>query len=301
MEKIVVPELTGKRVDQVVSIIMGISRSKAAALCGKSLVKVNGIPVVKSQIINSGDCILIDIFEESGVLLKTPADLPLLYQDEDLFVINKPVGMAAHPAVGWKGPTVVGALLAQGYTLDTSGDLERRGIVHRLDVGTTGLMVVARNENSYQILKSQFANREVEKIYHTVVQGYLPYENGIIDAPLGRHPKASFKMAVVSKGRNALTHYRVLRKLREASLLEVRLETGRTHQIRVHMQALKHPVLGDPIYGSNPKKAAELGLERQWLHAIKLGFKHPRNGEKVSFTTPYPQDLEDSLQQLEIS
>lgn len=300
MEKIVPIELEGKRVDQVLSLLAGISRSQAAYLCHQKLVYLNGRPVAKSQILKGGEILKIEDREQPASS-EPPMDLPIIYQDDDLIVVDKPVGMAAHPATGWQGPTVVGALLRQGYKLDTSGDPQRSGIVHRLDVGTTGLMVVARNESSYQSLKTLFANREVEKIYHTVVQGYLPYESGTIDAPVGRHPKATFKMAVVNGGRNAVTHYHLLRKLREASLLQIHLETGRTHQIRVHMQALKHPVLGDPIYGGNPKKAAELGLSRQWLHAYKLSFIHPLKAEKISFKAPYPEDLQYSLERLEIS
>lgn len=298
IEKIVPVDYQGKRTDQVISLLFEISRSKAANLCAKKQVLINGDPIAKSHIVTGGEKIIITQLEESSLIAEPPADLPIIYQDEAIIIVNKPVGVAAHPAVGWKGPTVVGILAAQGCRPVTSGDPQRCGIVHRLDVGTTGLMVVAREETAYQSLKTQFAQREVKKIYHTIVQGYLPYETGTIDAPVGRHPKASFKMAVVNGGRNAITHYRLLRKLREASLLEIQLETGRTHQIRVHMQALKHPVLGDPIYGANPKKAAELDLKRQWLHAYQLSFRHPLKETELSFTAPYPEDLKNALEKL---
>ena len=230
--------------------------------------------------------------------LETPAPLPILYQDADIVVVNKPVGMAAHSAPGWEGPTVVGALLAAGAEIVTSGPIERKGIVHRLDVGTSGAMVVAKSELAYGRLQDDFRERRVEKIYHALVQGYLDPPAGTIDAPIGRHPSRDFKMAVVAGGRPAITHYRTLECLPGASLLEVQLETGRTHQIRVHMEAIGHGIVGDPIYGANPRLAQELGLTRQWLHAVTLGFTHPVTGEQMSFGAPLTADLEDTLTRL---
>ena len=167
--------------------------------------------------------------------------------------------------------------------------------MHRLDVGTTGLMVVAKSERAYSVLKHAFQDREVDKRYHALVQGHPDPLRGTIDAPIDRHPSADYRFAVVSDGRPAVTHYDTLEAFRSASLLEVRLETGRTHQIRVHMAALRHPCVGDLIYGADPVLAARLGLDRQWLHAVGLGFAHPADGRRVEFTSPYPADLQHAL------
>jgi 23S rRNA pseudouridine1911/1915/1917 synthase len=186
-----------------------------------------------------------------------------------------------------------------GQTVATSGAAERQGIVHRLDVGTTGLMVVAKSEAAYSALKRAFKAREVDKIYHAVVQGHPDPLRGTIDAPIDRHPGSDYKWAVVSGGRDSITHYDTLEAFRGASLLEIRLETGRTHQIRVHMAALRHPCVGDLTYGADPTLASRLGLARQWLHARALGFLHPVTREPVRFESPYPPDLAHALSLLQ--
>jgi 23S rRNA pseudouridine1911/1915/1917 synthase len=218
-----------------------------------------------------------------------------VYSDDDIVVVDKPVGVAAHPSPGWTGPTVIGGLAAMGQTVATSGAAERQGVVHRLDVGTTGLMVVAKSEPAYSALKRAFKAREVEKRYHAVVQGHPDPLRGTIDAPIDRHPSHDYKFAVVSGGRPSVTHYDTIEAFPAASLLDVRLETGRTHQIRVHFSALRHPCVGDLTYGADPTLAARLGLSRQWLHAQELGFLHPRTGEYVSFVSEYPADLAAAL------
>ncbi|MBI5159797.1 MAG: RluA family pseudouridine synthase, partial [Micrococcales bacterium] len=218
--------------------------------------------------------------------------------DAAIVVVDPPFGVAAHPSSGWEGPTVLGALAAAGFAVATSGAAERAGIVHRLDVGTSGLMVVAKSENAYTRLKRAFHDREVEKVYHAVVQGHPDPLAGTIDAPIGRHPSSSWKFAVTSDGKPSVTHYVTLEAMRAASLLEVHLETGRTHQIRVHLAAQRHPCVGDPLYGSDPTLAARLGLIRQWLHAQRLGFVHPSTGEPVVFESPHPPDLEHALGRL---
>ncbi len=196
-----------------------------------------------------------------------------------IVVIDKPVGVAVHPSPGWKGPTVVGHLAGAGFRIATGGAPERQGIVQRLDVGTSGVMVICKSEHAYSQLKQAFRDRLVDKIYHAMVQGHPDPHEGTVDAPIGRHPKADYKFAVMSDGRASVTHYETLEAHRFASLLEVTLETGRTHQIRVHMAALKHPCVGDITYGADPTLAARLGLERQWLHACRLGFVHPDIGQ----------------------
>ena len=210
-------------------------------------------------------------------------------------MVDKPAGVAAHPSVGWEGPTVLGALAAAGFRIATSGAAERRGVVHRLDVGTSGLMVVAKTERAYTLLKAAFKDRTVDKIYHAVVQGHPDPLAGTIDAPIGRHPHHSWKFAVTPDGKDSVTHYETLEAFPRASLLEIHLETGRTHQIRVHMAAHRHPCAGDPLYGADPTLSARLGLTRQWLHAHRLAFTHPATGEWVTFESPYPADLQHAL------
>lgn len=288
----------GKRLDQVLAAELGISRSLVAKLIKQNEVKVNGVVSRKSAEVFGGDQVEVLLPDESPKSLETPAPLPIVYQDVDIVVVNKPVGMAAHPAPSWEGPTVMGALLAAGQEIVTSGPVERKGIVHRLDVGTSGAMVVAKSQLAYDRLQDEFRERRVKKTYQALVQGYLDPAEGTIDAPIGRHPSRDFKMAVVAGGRPAITHYRTLESLPRATLVELQLETGRTHQIRVHMQAIGHAIVGDPTYGANPLLAKELGLKRQWLHAVSLGFTHPVTGEQVSFQAPLAADLKDALTRL---
>ena len=225
-------------------------------------------------------------------------NLGIVYDDDDLVVVDKPVGVAAHPSVGWDGPTVLGALAGAGFRVSTSGAAERAGIVHRLDAGTSGLMVVAKSEHGYTALKRAFHDREVTTIYHAVVQGHPDPLAGTIDAAIGRHPSSSWKFAVTADGKPSITHYETLEAFPYAALLEVHLETGRTHQIRVHMAAQRHPCVGDSMYGADPTISAKLGLERQWLHAHRLGFTHPSSGQYVEFESAYPADLQHALEVL---
>jgi len=222
-------------------------------------------------------------------------DLKVVYQDEDIVVVDKPAGVAAHPSVGWDGSSVGGALLAMGIEMSTSGVAERQGIVSRLDVGTSGLMVLTKTEIAYSRMKQAFRDRLVDKTYHALVQGHPDPSSGTIDAPIARHPKHEYKFTVAQDGKPSVTHYKTLEAFVAASLLEVQLETGRTHQIRVHFSSFKHPLVGDTLYGCNPKLAAKLCVDRQWLHAMKLGFIHPTKGEYVLFESSYPKDLEESL------
>jgi len=213
-------------------------------------------------------------------------------------VVDKPPGVAAHPSPGWDGPTVVQGLAAAGITVATSGAAERAGIVHRLDVGTSGLMVVAKSEPAYSSLKEQFRSRTVDKRYRAVVQGRLDPLRGTVDAPIDRHPGADWKFAVVAGGKPSVTHYDTLEAFRAASLVDVELETGRTHQIRVHLSALRHPLVGDTQYGADPTLAARLGLGRPWLHARQLCFDHPADGRRVTLDSEDPPDLAAVLQTL---
>jgi 23S rRNA pseudouridine1911/1915/1917 synthase len=227
-----------------------------------------------------------------------PAAVPGLairYEDADIVVVDKPAGVAAHPTPGWTGPTVLQGLLAAGHQIATSGAAERQGIVHRLDAGTTGVMVLAKSEHAYSVLKQAFRDRVVDKRYHGLVQGHPDPLRGTIDAPIARHPSGDGRFAVIADGRPAVTHYDTIEAFRAASLIEVKLETGRTHQIRVHMAAVRHPCVGDRLYGADPTLAARLRMERQWLLAVRLGFAHPDDGRWVEFTSDYPADLTASL------
>lgn len=291
--------LVGERVDSALSRMLGLSRTVAAQLAMDGNVLVNGAPAGKSDRLGPDSILFVTLDTEPKPGLEVVAEpvpgMIIRYDDDDVVVIDKPVGVAAHPAVGWTGPTVVGALAAAGYTISTSGPAERQGIVHRLDAGTSGLMVVAKSERAYTSLKRGFKERAVTKIYHALVQGHPEPTSGTIDAPIGRHPKQEFKFAVVSGGKDSITHYDVLEMLPAASLVKVNLETGRTHQIRVHFSTLRHPCVGDLMYGADPALAAKVNLDRQWLHAMELGFTHPGTGEWMEVSSEYPTDLAHSL------
>jgi 23S rRNA pseudouridine1911/1915/1917 synthase len=294
-----VPEgLEGERVDSALARLFGLSRTKAADLIGAGAVLVDGIPPLKSDRVSAGATLDVELPDARGPVAIDTEPVPgllVLHDDDDIVVVDKPVGVAAHPSPGWTGPTVVGGLAAAGYRIAAGGAAERQGIVHRLDVGTSGVMVVAKSERAYSSLKAAFKERTVDKVYHAVVQGHPDPSRGTVDAPIGRHPKDDWRWAVTAAGKDSITHYETLEAFRAASLLVVHLETGRTHQIRVHMSALKHPCVGDLTYGADPTLSARLGLERQWLHARELGFAHPGSGEQVRYASPYPDDLEHAL------
>jgi 23S rRNA pseudouridine1911/1915/1917 synthase len=286
--------LAGERVDAGLAKLLGLSRSVCADMITEGLVAQNGKPVSKSDRLMLEAYLEVSLPEPKNRLEIVPVeveDFKIIYQDEDIIVIDKPAGVASHPSVGWDGPTVPGALLALGIQIATSGAQERQGIVQRLDVGTSGLMTLAKSEVAYSRLKQAFRDRTVHKVYHAVIQGLADPLAGTFDAPIGRHPKAEFKFAVMNDGKHSVTHYETLEAFRSASLVEVVLETGRTHQIRVHFSAFRHPLVGDTMYGADPKLAAKLNLDRQWLHAKKLSFIHPTKGEKVEFESEYPADL----------
>jgi 23S rRNA pseudouridine1911/1915/1917 synthase len=293
-----VPEgLAGERVDAAIAKLLGFSRTFAAEVAEAGGVTVDGVVVSKSDRLRFDSWLEVS-WEARGaptIVPVTVPDLAIVYDDDDLVVVDKPVGVAAHPSVGWTGPTVLGALAGAGFRISTSGANERAGIVHRLDAGTSGLMVVAKSERAYTELKRQFHDHEVSKIYHAVVQGHPDPLAGTIDAPIGRHPSSSWKFAVTAEGKPSVTHYETLEAFPSASLLEVHLETGRTHQIRVHMAAQRHPCVGDAMYGADPTISARLGLTRQWLHAKELGFRHPGSGDQVVFESSYPHDLQHAL------
>jgi len=291
--------LDGERLDAAMARLFGLSRTRAAELIAEGLVHLDGKPGAKSDRVSAGAMLDATIPVERDPLEIVPEiveGIGIVYDDDAIVVIDKPVGVAVHPSPGWTGPTIVGHLRAAGFRISTSGATEREGIVQRLDVGTTGLMVIAKQEHSYSVLKQAFRDRTPTKVYHALVQGHPDPLEGTIDAPIGRNPKFDHRFAVRADGRHSITHYQTLEAHRFASLLEIHLETGRTHQIRVHMSATKHPCVGDLTYGADPTLAARTGLSRQWLHAHRLGFEHPETGEYVEFSSPYPDDLARALE-----
>jgi 23S rRNA pseudouridine1911/1915/1917 synthase len=298
-----VPEgLDGERLDAAMARMFGFSRSGAADLIAAGDVLVDGHPAVKSDRVTAGAELAVTMPPPPGgevVISAEPVPgMSIIYEDDDIVVVDKPRGVAAHPTTGWNGPTVIGGLLGTGHRVATSGAAERQGIVHRLDANTSGVMVVAKSESAYSALKQAFRMRTVSKTYHALIQGHPDPLSGTVDAPIGRHPSGNGRFAVVADGRPSVTHYDTLEAFRAASLLSVGLETGRTHQIRVHMAALRHPCVGDLLYGADPTLAAHLGLNRQWLHAMRLSFEHPSTGREVTFESRYPADLAHALEVL---
>jgi 23S rRNA pseudouridine1911/1915/1917 synthase len=298
---IVDASLAGERADTGIARLLGISRSAAAEVCESGGARVGNKTLGKSDRLNLDDELIINPPKpaEELVVVATPVeDLSVIYQDDDLVVVDKPAGVVAHPTVGFEGPTVAGALLARGITLSTSGAQERQGIVQRLDVGTSGLMMLAKSELAYSRLKQAFRDRKVNKIYHAIIQGHPDPLEGTFDAPIARHPKAEFKFAVMEGGKASITHYKTIELFQSVALCEVNLETGRTHQIRVHFSAFNHPLLGDTMYGADPTLAKKFGINRQWLHAKELAFEHPITGAPISFVSEYPKDLAEVLVKL---
>ncbi|MFO6505814.1 RluA family pseudouridine synthase [Corynebacterium freneyi] len=292
------PGLAGMRVDAGLAKLLGLSRTAAAELAAAGDVQIDGAAVGKADRLQEDAWLSVLLPEVKAPLMpkeELVEGMDVLYHDSDLVAVHKPVGVAAHPSVGWTGPTVIGGLAAAGFRISTSGPPERQGIVQRLDVGTSGVMVVACSERGYSVLKRAFKNREVTKTYHALVQGHPDPSSGTIDAAIGRHPSAGWRFAVRRDGKPAVTHYKTLEAFAPATLLEVGLETGRTHQIRVHFSALNHPCCGDPMYGSDEALSEELGLTRQWLHAVSVGFRHPADGRWMEIDCPYPDDLQHAL------
>jgi 23S rRNA pseudouridine1911/1915/1917 synthase len=291
-----VPEgLDGQRLDQALSRMLGLSRSRAADLVDRAMVTVDGELLPKSARVSADQTVTVQELDDPAPVVPAMA-LPVLYADDDIIVVDKPVGMAVHASPGWEGPTVVAALARAGFQIAEIGSDERYGVVHRLDVGTSGVMVVAKSARAYSALKRDFKNRDVGKTYHALVQGRPDPPTGTVDAPIGRDPRHQHRFAVVAQGRPSITHYTTLENHRYASLLELGLETGRTHQIRVHMSAIRHPCCGDVTYGADPALAQRLGLSRQWLHAVRLTLRHPGTGAEVGFVSEYPDDLQHALE-----
>ena len=290
--------LVGKRLDVAVSKMLGVSRAKASELIVSGQVSSLGRQISKSSTLMAGETLEIDLHSEETTPEPVADDMAIVYEDDDVVVVDKPVGVAAHASVGWTGPTVLGSLLDRGVRITSYGAAGRQGIVSRLDVGTSGLMLVCKSDLAYVEMRRQFAEHEVKKTYHAVAQGNLIQDKATIEAPIGRAKVSDFRFTVTPAGKEAITHWDVLERFGEATLASVNLETGRTHQIRVHFSSIGHPLVGDPMYGANPKLSEVLGLDRQWLHAMKLEFRHPRTHVWTTVTSQYPRDLQHALDTL---
>ena len=299
--KAVVPRaLDGERVDRVVAFLTGLARSEVADLVADGRVRVDGMTVeTRSRRVVEGEVVEADVLEvtEERPAPDPTVDVPTVYEDEHVIVVDKPAGLVVHPGAGQREGTLVHGLLARFPDLAGVGPPERPGIVHRLDKGTSGLMVVGRTGEALADLTAQLKRHDVERRYLTLVVGEVAEGRGVVDAPVGRSARQPTRMAVTARGRTARTRYEVLERYTEpvaATLLECRLETGRTHQVRVHLAAIGHPVVGDTRYG----RADALAMKRPFLHAHELAFDHPADGSRRHFRSPLPADLEQILDRL---
>lgn len=295
MSDYVITDQTG-RIDKVLTTLEPeITRSQLKNLINDGHVTVNGQAVKPKYKVQPGDKISL-VKPEPQSLELTPENIPLdiVYEDDDVIVVNKPQGMVVHPAPGHPDHTLVNALLYHS-PLSTINGTFRPGIVHRIDKDTSGLLMVAKNDLAHQSLAEQLRNKTNKREYLALVYGQIKEDEGTIDAPLGRNPQDRKKQAVVKGGRHAVTHFKVLKRYDNFTLVKCILETGRTHQIRVHMKYIGHPLVGDPLYG--PRKV--IGKNGQFLHAALLGFKHPRTGEEMVFEAPLPENFQKMLDKLD--
>ncbi|MSS19110.1 RluA family pseudouridine synthase [Pseudoramibacter porci] len=283
------------RLDRFCAVhLTNLSRSYVKTLIQKQYVQVNGQVKKASYALNTNDNVTVLIPEPEEAQIKAE-DIPLniVYEDDDVIVVDKPSGMVVHPAPGTPSGTLVNALMAHTDQLSAINGVKRPGIVHRIDKDTSGLLVVAKNDNAHQFLAKQLAAHEMVRQYHGLVRGNITEETGTVDMPQGRHPKERIKMAVVEDGRHAVTHFTVMKRFGKYTEMIFKLETGRTHQIRVHMQAIGHPLVGDPLYGVRRREPFE--TDGQMLHAEKLGFIHPTTKELMVFRSPLPRIFEEAL------
>ena len=294
---LLIAETEAARIDAYLAANTDLTRSKLQKLIKDGAVELNGKSCKANAAVRAGDAIRLSVPESKNDLLPEPENIPLdvVYEDADLAVVNKPKGMVVHPAPGNDSGTLVNALLHRFQTLSASGGESRPGIVHRIDRMTSGLLVVAKNDAAHEALARQFALHTAHREYLCLVHGNLKEDSGTIDAPIGRHKTDRKRMTVTPDGRRAVTHWRVLERFGTETFLDVQLETGRTHQIRVHMAYIKHPILGDEVYGS---AAPKLGLDGQALHGYRLTFTHPGTGKTMMFTAPLPEDFRLALARL---
>ncbi len=300
----------GRRLDQFLSEVdLHLTRSQAKKLIEAGNILLNQRPTKPSAHLKAGEVVTVALLQPTPLSLKPePLPLTILYEDSSIIVIDKPFGMVVHPAYGNPSGTLVNALLYHCKDLGGINGVLRPGIVHRLDKDTSGVMVIAKEDEAYHQLTKQFKNRTVEKVYLAIASGRFTKDEGLIDTPIGRHPSERKRMSTQTKrGRPAITRWRVVERLDGFTLLEIFPQTGRTHQIRVHLSSLGHPLLGDPVYGRKGRpgsihdpvlKESVQRMDRQALHAHRLGFDHPRTGERVEFVSQIPQDMKEVLEWL---
>ena len=299
LDRVVEPSEDGTRVDALVAGWLGESRGEVQRWIDADLVRVTGEVPAKSRRVLAGELVVVQD-PPAVVAGPAPAQVPVRYSDDDVAVIAKPAGLVVHAGAGTRGsPTLVEALQGMGMTLAAGDDPDRPGIVHRLDRGTSGLLVVAKSEAARIGLVATFSRHDVERRYWALVDGVPSPAAATVDAPIGRSGRNRTKFTIAPDGRRAVTHYDVVEGFGRAAVLSVRLETGRTHQVRVHLSAVGHPVAGDGVYGASTALARELGLTRPALHAARLGFDHPVTGERVVVDEPLPEDLQAALGRLQ--
>lgn len=293
IEKII-SDVEGHRIDRFVSEKLQISRSRVQKLIEDEYITIDGRLAKSSQKISFGQVVMVEIPDAKPVEIKAEdIKLDILYEDDDVLVVNKPKGMVVHPANGNQTGTLVNAVMAhcKENLSGINGEI-RPGIVHRIDKDTSGVLVIAKNDKSHLALAEQLKEHSMTRVYVAIARGRFKETEGVINAPIGRNPKDRKKMGVVSNGRRAVTHYKVIKQLEDCAILEVRLETGRTHQIRVHMMYIGHPLLGDVVYSSGKNK---YGFQGQALHAKTLGFIHPSSGKYMEFSSNLPEEFEKLL------
>ena len=286
----------GLRLDAVVAQAAGVSRTRAGELISSSGVLVDGRLEKKSYRVAAGE--VVEISQPDFEHVDPPSGVDVVLEDDHLLVVSKPAGVVVHPAAGVRGGTLVDALKASGRSLAARPGADRPGIVHRLDRDVSGLLVVAKTDDAHEALARAMKNREIERVYIALVHGQPSADRGKIDAPIGRNPRHRTRMAVLPEGRSSVTWFRVSERYSDAALLEVRLETGRTHQIRTHLASIGHPIVGDEAYGRDPSLARSLGLDRPFLHAYRLSFDHPITNERLDVRSELPEQLRDALDRL---
>ena len=289
-------ENAGERIDKALSSIQAEwSRSQIAGWISDGIIKVNGEDIKAKYKVKEGDVIEIDVPEPEPLeVIPENLELEIIYEDQDVLVVNKPRGMVVHPAPGHMKGTLVNGLMHHCKDLSGINGILRPGIVHRIDKDTSGLLMVAKNDVAHQSLVEQLVEKSVTRKYTALVHGHIAHDKGTIDAPIGRDPKDRQKQAIVDNGKHAVTHFQIMDRFGDYTLVECRLETGRTHQIRVHMNYIGYPLVGDPKYG--PKKTIDFG--GQVLHAGVLGFVHPKTKEYLEFEVPIPDDFRQLLEEL---
>ena len=293
IEKIIA-DIDGDRIDKFVSDKLDISRSRVQKLIEDGNITIDGKLAKSSSKVESGQVIMVEIPELIPLEVKAEEiPLDILYEDDDVIVVNKPKGMVVHPANGNYTGTLVNAIMAHCKdNLSGINGVIRPGIVHRIDKDTSGVLVIAKNDKAHLHLATQLKEHSMKRVYIAIARGIFKEETGTINAPIGRNPKDRKKMGIIANGRHAVTHYKVLKQLEDAAILEVKLETGRTHQIRVHMAYINHPLLGDTVYSSGKNK---YGFTGQALHAKILGFIHPSTGKYMEFSSSLPEEFQKLL------